>query len=92
MNKNVEEWLAGAPADVTETTERLLAEVAGMRAEGQTIYPPQDDILNALAWTAPADVRAVILGPDPYHEALVQRPRRLQAAAEPAQHLQRDDL
>ena len=39
-----------------------------MREDGQTIYPPQDDILNALAWTAPDDVRAVILGQDPYHE------------------------
>ena len=39
-----------------------------MREDGQTIYPPQDDILNALAWTAPTDVRVVILGQDPYHE------------------------
>ena len=65
---SVEEWLGEAPAEVAKTTERLLGEVAGMRANGQTIYPPQDDILNALAWTAPGDVRAVILGQDPYHE------------------------
>ena len=65
---SVEEWLGEAPAEVTKTTERLLEEVAGMREDGQTIYPPQDDILNALAWTAPGDVRAVILGQDPYHE------------------------
>lgn len=65
-NPNVAAWLAGAPADVRETTERLLAEVAGLRAT-ETIYPPQDDILNALAFTAPADVRVVILGQDPYH-------------------------
>ena len=65
---SVEEWLGEAPTEVTKTTERLLAEVASMREDGQTIYPPQDDILNALAWTAPGDVRAVILGQDPYHE------------------------
>lgn len=64
---NIDAWLADAPADVVATTNRLLGEVDAMRAE-QTIYPPQDDILNALAWTAPADVRAVILGQDPYHE------------------------
>ena len=64
---SVEEWLGDAPAEVTKTTERLLAEVARMREDGQTIYPPQDDILNALAWTAPGNVRAVILGQDPYH-------------------------
>lgn len=65
-NENVRAWLDGAPANVTETCERLLAEVAEMRNE-QVIYPPQDDILNALTWTGPADVRAVILGQDPYH-------------------------
>ena len=65
--QNIDAWLADAPAEVVDTTNRLLGEVAAMRGE-QTIYPPQDDILNALAWTAPADVRAVILGQDPYHE------------------------
>ena len=66
--ENIDAWLGGAPAEVRDTTARLLAEVARMREDGQTIYPPQDDILNALAWTAPDDVRAVILGQDPYHE------------------------
>lgn len=64
--ENVAAWLDAAPANVRETTERLLAEVADLR-DTQTIYPPQDDILNALAFTAPADVRVVILGQDPYH-------------------------
>ena len=64
---SVEEWLGDAPAEVAKTTERLLAEVASMREDGQTIYPPQGDILNALAYVAPGDVRAVILGQDPYH-------------------------
>ena len=65
-DKNINAWLCQAPAEVTQATERLLAEVEAMRA-AQTIYPPQDDILNALAWTAPRDVRVVILGQDPYH-------------------------
>ena len=65
-NENVRAWLSAAPENVTETCERLLAEVDAMRTE-QVIYPPQDDILNALAWTGPADVRVVILGQDPYH-------------------------
>ena len=64
---NIEEWLAGAPAEVVATTRRLLDEVGLMRAD-ETIYPPQDDILNALAYTAPRDVRAIVLGQDPYHE------------------------
>ncbi len=64
--ENVNAWLEAAPDTVRETTQRLLDQVAGMR-DAQTIYPPQDDILNALAFTAPQDVRVVILGQDPYH-------------------------
>ena len=33
------------------------------------IYPPMNDIFNALKKTAYHDVRAVILGQDPYHGA-----------------------
>lgn len=65
-NKNVDAWLSDAPEDVTRTTEELLHKVEGMRGE-QVIYPPQEDILNALAWTSPRDVCVVILGQDPYH-------------------------
>ncbi len=59
-------WMERAPQDVREKTEELLAEVSGLR-ERETVYPPQGDILNALAFTAPRDVRAVVLGQDPYH-------------------------
>ena len=66
MNSNVDSWLSNAPEDVTRTTQELLQKVKQMRDE-QVIYPPQEDILNALAWTPPQDVRVVILGQDPYH-------------------------
>lgn len=32
------------------------------------IFPPMDDIFNALRYTSYSDVKAVILGQDPYHE------------------------
>lgn len=64
--KNIDAWFSLLPADVAANAEALLARVEAMRAE-ETIYPPQDDILNALAFTAPGEVRAVILGQDPYH-------------------------
>lgn len=64
--KNIDAWFSLLPADVATNAEVLLARVEAMRAE-ETIYPPQDDILNALAFTAPGEVRAVILGQDPYH-------------------------
>lgn len=64
---NIAAWLGTAPQEVRDTTARLLDEVDAMRAT-ETIYPAQDDVLNALAHTAPQDVRAVIIGQDPYHE------------------------
>ena len=33
----------------------------------QTIYPPMDDIFNALRYTPYSSVKAVLLGQDPYH-------------------------
>lgn len=33
-----------------------------------TVYPPMEDIFNALRHTSYSSVRAVILGQDPYHE------------------------
>lgn len=35
----------------------------------RTIYPPMNDIFNALKTTSYSDVKAVILGQDPYHGA-----------------------
>lgn len=34
----------------------------------ETVYPPAEDIFNALRMTPYSEVRAVILGQDPYHE------------------------
>ena len=36
--------------------------------ENKTIYPPYEDIFNAFKFTAPDNVKVVILGQDPYHE------------------------
>ena len=37
--------------------------------ETKTIYPPRDEIFNAFKFTPLANVKVVILGQDPYHEA-----------------------
>ena len=34
----------------------------------QTVYPPMEDIFNALRYTPYHEVKAVILGQDPYHQ------------------------
>ncbi len=60
-------WFELVPPEVARKTDDLLDMVDAMRAD-QVIYPAQERILNALATTAPSDVRVVILGQDPYHE------------------------
>lgn len=64
--ESIDEWFALVPEQAKATARRLLLEVDNLRRE-EIIYPPQGDILNALAYVAPEDVRAVILGQDPYH-------------------------
>ena len=92
-DRNIATWLGDAPQLIRDTTNQLLERIALLRAE-QTIYPAQDDILNALAYTPADQVKVVILGQDPYHGpnqamgAVVLGPRDAnQVAAEPAQHL-----
>mgnify|MGYP000615214045 CR=1 FL=1 len=65
-DRNMATWLGDAPQPVRDTTNQLLERIALLRAE-QTIYPAQDDILNALAYTPADQVKVVILGQDPYH-------------------------
>lgn len=45
----------------------LLARVKAERAAGYAVFPPEADVFNALRQTGFADVKAVILGQDPYH-------------------------
>ena len=65
-NRNIATWLGDAPQPVRDTTNQLLERIALLRAE-QTIYPAQDDILNALVYTPTDQAKVVILGQDPYH-------------------------
>ncbi len=58
----------------------------------QTVYPPMEDIFNALRYTPYHEVKAVILGQDPYHGpgqahglCFSVQPGDT-AAAEPAEH------
>jgi len=54
--------------------QELLTKVAEMRPE-KTIYPPQDEVFNALKLTPFDQVRAVILGQDPYHGPMARAKR-----------------
>ena len=65
-SQNLRQWMEQAPQEVVETSNRLMDEVQQLR-ETETVYPAQENILNAIGCTAPEAVRVVILGQDPYH-------------------------
>lgn len=50
-----------------EFYKNIMAFVAEERANGKTIYPPQDKVFQALKSTEFNQVKVVILGQDPYH-------------------------
>lgn len=50
-----------------EYFQTLMARIAASRAAGTAIYPPADEVFNALRLTPLANVKVVILGQDPYH-------------------------
>lgn len=56
-----------ADALATPEAAQLSAFLGAEEAAGQAIYPPRPNWFAALDATAPQDVRAVILGQDPYH-------------------------
>ena len=58
-------WVKSLPPGIVEAP---LAVVAAERARGVVVYPPAGQIFRTLELVAPEEVRAVILGQDPYHE------------------------
>lgn len=47
--------------------QTILNHVKSERVKGKKIYPPQQDIFNALKFTPYEAVKVVIIGQDPYH-------------------------
>ncbi len=66
--KNLTDWMNLCPKSVLEFTEIVYTNIQDMRNSGKTIYPAQDNIYAALELVNPKDVKAVIIGQDPYHE------------------------
>lgn len=52
------------PAELAALNEFVSSEYAQ-----QTVFPPVEDLFSAFRLGGPADVRALILGQDPYHKA-----------------------
>ena len=47
--------------------KEILQQVHTLRKQGKAIYPPQQDVFNAIKLTPLDKVKVVILGQDPYH-------------------------
>lgn len=62
-------WEKYLPADAITLAGELASRADAERAAGHTIFPPQQDIFNALLLTPPESVKAVIIGQDCYYRA-----------------------
>ena len=62
------DWLPTVTAETKKPYYRELFQFVRSESARETIYPPADDIFNALHLTPLHNVTVVILGQDPYHE------------------------
>ena len=61
------DWLPAVRAEFAKPYYRELYQFVRKEYESGTVYPPADQIFNALHLTPLGKVRVVILGQDPYH-------------------------
>ena len=61
------DWLPAVSAEFKKPYYKCLYEFVKEEYSRTTVYPPADDIFNALHLTPLGDVKVLILGQDPYH-------------------------
>lgn len=61
------DWLQAIGGEFKKPYYRQLYEFVRQEYSTRVIYPPADDIFNALHLTPLSDVKVLILGQDPYH-------------------------
>lgn len=61
------DWLPVLRGEFSKPYYKKLYEFVNSEYNNKVIYPPSDEIFSALHLTPLSDVRAVILGQDPYH-------------------------
>ncbi len=62
------DWLPALDEEFKKDYYKKLFEFVKEEYSKQVVYPPSDDIFNALHLTPLKDVKVLILGQDPYHE------------------------
>ena len=63
------DWLEAVGEEFKKPYYKELYEFVKEEYTTATVYPPSDDIFNALHLTALKDVKVLVLGQDPYHGA-----------------------
>ena len=63
------DWVEAVGGEFSKPYYKELYEFVREEYNTTTVYPPADDIFNALHLTALKDVKVLILGQDPYHGA-----------------------
>lgn len=62
------DWLAPMEAEFKKPYYRQLYQFVKEEYSNTTVYPPSEDIFNAMHFTPLGKVKVLILGQDPYHE------------------------
>jgi uracil-DNA glycosylase len=63
-----ESWLPALGGETTQPYYQQLYRFIGEERRKYKVYPPGEDVFNALRYTPFEHVRVVIIGQDPYHE------------------------
>ena len=63
-----ESWLPALSGETTQPYYQQLYRFVGEERRKYKIYPPGEDVFNALRYTPLEQVRVVIIGQDPYHD------------------------
>ena len=71
MNDNMigNDWDIALKEEFEKEYFLKIMDFVDMEYETKTVYPPYDEIFNAFKLTSLSNVKVVILGQDPYHEA-----------------------
>jgi uracil-DNA glycosylase len=62
------DWLPAVEAEFHKPYYRALYQFVREEYSRSVVYPPADDIFNAMHFTPLSEVKVLILGQDPYHE------------------------
>lgn len=67
MKMIANDWKSALEGEFEKTYFKELSNYVKEEYRTQTVYPPKEDIFNALVFTPLKDVKVLIVGQDPYH-------------------------